>query len=114
MARARHRLRGALGAALADVRAAVADWKPMRAAMLADAAIRCDDESAELLRWFERGAMTQLGHEWRTRAGKAQDRLGVCASSSSQLLSPEALDAAFARSEEHTSELQSLMRSTYA
>src|SRR3546814_10972794 len=68
----------------------------MSAAMLADAAIRCDDESAELLRWFEGGAMTQLGHEWRTRAGKAQDRLGVCASSSSQLLSPEALDAAFA------------------
>src|SRR3546814_6875320 len=96
--------------------------------------------------------MTQLGHEWRTRAGKAQDRLGVCASSSSQLLSPEALDAAFAwfdkggraplliksnrlsavhrrvlldlivvpemkgkaRSEEHTSELQSLMRKSYA
>src|SRR3546814_1360997 len=105
--------------------------------------------------------MTQLGHEWRTRAGKAQDRLGVCASSSSQLLSPEALDAAFAwfdkggraplliksnrlsavhrrvlldlivvpemkgkaaarlsihagRSEEHTSELQSLMRISYA
>src|SRR3546814_5316128 len=99
----------------------------MRAAMLADAAIRSDDEGAELLRWFEGGAMTQLGHEWRTRAGKAQDRLGICASSSSQLLSPEALDAAFAwfdkggrapllikRSEEHTSELQSLMRISYA
>src|SRR3546814_3698359 len=40
--------------------------------------------------------MTQLGHEWRPRAGKAQDRLGVCSSSSSQLLSPEALGAAFA------------------
>ncbi|MBB5705169.1 NAD-glutamate dehydrogenase [Sphingopyxis panaciterrulae] len=95
-ARARRRLLDAIETALADVRAAVADWKPMRAAMLADAAIRSDDEGAELLRWFEGGAMTQLGHEWRTRAGKAQDRLGICASSSSQLLSPEALDAAFA------------------
>src|SRR3546814_2339977 len=33
-ARARHRLLDAIAAALADVRAAVADWKPMRAAML--------------------------------------------------------------------------------
>src|SRR3546814_2672515 len=99
-ARARRRLLDAIETALADVRAAVADWKPMRAAMLADAAIRSDDEGAELLRWFEGGAMTQLGLEWRTRAGKAQDRLGICASSS--------------RSEEHTSELQSLMRHSYA
>src|SRR3546814_12497634 len=95
-ARARRRLLDAIETALADVRAAVADWKPMRAAMLADAAIRSDDEGAELLRWLEGGAMTQLGHEWRTRAGKAQDRLGICASRSSQLLSPEALAAPIA------------------
>jgi glutamate dehydrogenase len=95
-ARARRRLLDAIEAALADVRAAVADWKAMRAAMLADAAMRTDDEGAELLRWFEGGAMTQLGHEWRSRDGKASDALGICAASPNPLLSPAALDAAFA------------------
>ncbi|HZG32334.1 MAG TPA: glutamate dehydrogenase, partial [Sphingopyxis sp.] len=95
-ARARRRLLDGLEAALADVRAAVTDWKAMRAAMLADAAMRADGEGAELLRWFEGGAMTQLGHEWRTRAGKAQDALGIARSSSSDLLSPAGLEAAFA------------------
>lgn len=95
-ARARRRLLDAIEGALADVRAAVADWKAMRAAMLADAAIRTDDEGAELLRWFEGGAMTQLGHEWRGRNGKASDALGICAASNNPLLSPAALDAAFA------------------
>src|SRR3546814_10007755 len=110
-----------------DVRAAVRDWRAMRAAMLADAAMRVEGEGAELLRWFEGGSMTQLGHEWRTRSGAVQDPLGVSESADGQLLSPVALEAAFAwfdksghaplliksnrlssvRSEEHTSELQS-------
>jgi len=94
-ARARRRLLDALEAALADVRAAVADWKAMRAAMLADAAMRADGEAAELLRWFEGGAMTQLGHEWRTRDGAVHDALGISTSRTEQLLSPAALDAAF-------------------
>src|SRR5690606_34446429 len=42
------------------------------------------------------GAMTQLGHEWRGRDGAADEPLGICASSQGQLLSPEALAAAFA------------------
>ncbi len=95
-ARARRRLLDGLEAALRDVRAAVRDWRAMRAAMLADAAMRVDGEGAELLRWFEGGSMTQLGHEWRTRDGKAQDPLGISESSDSQLLSPAALEAAFA------------------
>jgi glutamate dehydrogenase len=95
-ARARRRLTSALEAALADVRAAVADWKAMRAALLADAAMRADGEGAELLRWFEGGAMTQLGHEWRTRDGAAQDALGIAASAKDELLSRAGLDAAFA------------------
>ncbi|MBB6426739.1 NAD-glutamate dehydrogenase domain-containing protein [Sphingopyxis sp. JAI128] len=95
-ARARRRLLDGLEAALRDVRAAVRDWRAMRAAMLADAAMRVEGEGAELLRWFEGGSMTQLGHEWRTRDGKAQDRLGISESSDSQLLSPAALEAAFA------------------
>ncbi|WP_374523752.1 NAD-glutamate dehydrogenase [Sphingopyxis sp.] len=94
-ARARRRLLDALEAALADVRAAVADWKAMRAAMLADAAMRADGEAAELLRWFEGGAMTQLGHEWRTREGAVHEALGISASGAGQLLSPAALAAAF-------------------
>ncbi|WP_432769115.1 MAG: NAD-glutamate dehydrogenase [Sphingopyxis sp.] len=95
-ARARRRLLDALEAALRDVRAAVADWRAMRAAMLADAAMRAEGEGAELLRWFEGGALTQLGHEWRSRDGRAHDQLGVCASGTNDLLSPGALDAAFA------------------
>ena len=95
-ARARRRLLDAIEAALRDVRAAVRDWRAMRAAMLADAAMRVEGEGAELLRWFEGGSMTQLGHEWRTRDGKVHDPLGVSESGESQLLSPAALDAAFA------------------
>lgn len=94
-ARARRRLIDAIEAALADVRAAVVDWKAMRAAMLADAAMRVDGEGAELLRWFEGGAMTQLGHEWRRRSGDLEEPLGVSATGAAQLLSPAALDAAF-------------------
>ncbi|HMO75728.1 MAG TPA: NAD-glutamate dehydrogenase, partial [Sphingopyxis sp.] len=95
-ARARRRLLDGLEAALADVRAAVADWKAMRAAMLADAAMRVDGEGAELLRWFEGGALTQLGHEWRTRDGALHEPLGISATDGRALLSQAALDAAFA------------------
>ena len=95
-ARARRRLTEALEAALADVRAAVTDWKAMRAALLADAAMRAEGEGAELLRWFEGGAMTQLGHEWRTRGGAAQGALGIAASAKGELLSRAGLAAAFA------------------
>ncbi len=95
-ARARRRLLDALEASLADVRAAVADWKAMRAAMLADSTMRADGDGAELLRWFESGAMTQLGHEWRTRDGKRHDPLGICAAGTSEILSETALEAAFA------------------
>jgi glutamate dehydrogenase len=94
-ARARRRLTDALEAALADVRAAVADWKAMRAALLADAATLAEGEGAKLLRWFEGGAMTQLGHEWRTRDGAAHDALGVAASGADDLLSRASLNAAF-------------------
>ncbi len=95
-ARARRRLLDAIEAALRDVRAAVRDWRAMRAAMLADAAMRVEGEGAELLRWFEGGSMTQLGHEWRTRDGQIHEPLGISESGESQLLSPAALDAAFA------------------
>jgi len=95
-ARARRRLLDGLESALRDVRAAVRDWRAMRAAMLADAAMRVEGEAAELLRWFEGGAMTQLGHEWRARSGAVQEPLGISESADGQLLSPAALEAAFA------------------
>ena len=98
-ARARRRLLDALEASLADVRAAVADWKAMRAAMLADAAIRADGEAAELLRWFEGGAMTQLGHEWRTRDGAVHDALGVSTSSAARIAFQSATAARTSASE---------------
>ncbi|MFN4356228.1 NAD-glutamate dehydrogenase [Sphingopyxis alaskensis] len=94
-ARARRRLLDAIEAALRDVRAAVRDWRAMRAAMLADAAMRLEGEGAELLRWFESGFMTQLGHEWRTRDGRMHEPLGISESADSELLSPAALAAAF-------------------
>ena len=58
--------------------------------------MRVEGEAAELLRWFEGGAMTQLGHEWRTRDGKVESPLGISESADGQLLSPAALEAAFA------------------
>ena len=95
-ARARRQLVTALEAGLADVRAAVRDWPAMQAAMRADADALHDGEAAALLRWFVDGSMTQLGHVNCDRSGKAQDAIGICASSTEPLLSQTALDAAFA------------------
>ncbi len=62
---------------LEQVRDAVEDWPQLRAAMTADAAITPSAEGAALLSWFERGAMTLLGHErWRT-GGATSDQLGI-------------------------------------
>ncbi len=94
-ARARRSFLDALTVSLGDVRAAVRDWKAMRAAMLADAAMRTDGEAAELLRWFESGAMTLLGHEWRSRDGGRETPLGISAASHGALLSKAGLAAAF-------------------
>lgn len=94
-ARARRRLVDAIEDALRDVRAAVRDWRAMRAALLADATVRAEGETAELLRWFEGGALTQTGHEWRDREGNRHDALGICTARDCHLLSAEALTAAF-------------------
>ncbi len=94
-ARARRRLVEGVEAALADVRAAVADWPAMQDAMRADAKERAEGEGADLLNWFIDGALTQLGHEHRSNDGASHQALGICASSASPLLSPTALDAAF-------------------
>jgi glutamate dehydrogenase len=94
-ARARRQFSDAVQVSLGDVRAAVCDWKAMRAEMLSDAAMRLDGEAAELLRWFESGAMLLLGHEWRSRDGGRDKPLGISAASHGALLSKAGLEAAF-------------------
>ncbi|MDE2301433.1 MAG: NAD-glutamate dehydrogenase [Sphingomonadales bacterium] len=97
-ARVRAALARALARTLADVRAAVADWPAMRAAMRADAdALAALDraEGAALLRWFEGGMLTQLGALRRQRDGSERDALGICRKGE-PLLSAERYDQAFA------------------
>jgi glutamate dehydrogenase len=95
-ARTRSALQAALEETLADVRLAVAEWKPMQAAMAEDAD-RLDalgrPEGAALLRWFGEGMLTQLGHVRRHRDGSQEGALGVCKASAAELLS----DASYAR-----------------
>ena len=62
-ARIRTALRAELLDVLADVRAAVDDWRAMQAQMRADAATMDDAEGRALLEWFAGGAMTLLGFE---------------------------------------------------
>ena len=95
-ARQRRRIEQALAATLADVRAAVADWPKMQAAMAADADACADSEGAALLRWFKDGMLTQLGHVTRKRDGSQEGALGICRKSAKALLGPVSYDRAFA------------------
>ncbi len=95
-ARARRQVAQALEATLADVRAAVADWPAMRAAMAADADACADSEGAALLRWFKDGMLTQLGHVVRRRDGSQHGALGICRTSAEALLGPISYERAFA------------------
>ncbi|MBA2635155.1 MAG: NAD-glutamate dehydrogenase, partial [Sphingomonas sp.] len=63
-ARGRQELVGQLRNVLADVRAAVRDWRPMLAQMKtdADALEKRDGEGAALLRWLAANNFTLLGH----------------------------------------------------
>ncbi len=63
---------------LAHVRAAVTDWSELRRAMTQDVARIRDPEGAALLRWFQGGAMTLVGHELWQRDGKASEAKGIC------------------------------------
>lgn len=62
-ARTRSALRAELDQVLAEVRAAVVDWKAMQQRMRDDADATADSEGADLLRWFADGSMTLLGFE---------------------------------------------------
>ena len=75
-ARERRELFDALGAVLADVRAAVADWPRLQRAIAADEA-GTQGEGAALLQWFLDGHLTLLGHQRWHRDGSAGEALGI-------------------------------------
>ncbi|TIX49009.1 NAD-glutamate dehydrogenase domain-containing protein [Alteraurantiacibacter aquimixticola] len=95
-AKLRRTLEADLAAAIADVRAAVADWPQMQALMERDADKLSDAEGAALLRWLCGGMMTQLGHVTRHRDGKQADQLGICRKSARELLADATWERAFA------------------
>ena len=78
-ARGRHELVRELHRVLADVRAAVGDWREMLAQMKEDA--RCldkrDPEAAALLRWLADDNFTLLGHAKVGADGRIGDPLGI-------------------------------------
>ena len=94
-AKARRTLEKTLTETLADVRAAVADWSKMQAAMAEDADRVPDEEGAALLRWFLARHFTQTGHEIVHRDGSNSQPLGICTRHDRPLIAPVALDAAF-------------------
>ena len=96
-ARQRRELLEALEVTLGDVRAAVADWPKMQAAMAADAeaAQALDPEMGALLGWLGGGMLTQLGHLTRRRDGSIADRLGICRASAQDLLAEISYERAF-------------------
>ena len=76
-ARGRREIVADLHRVLADVRAAVTDWRAMQARMRADADEAGNEEGAALLRWFADGAMTLLGYEVERPDGQPTDTLGL-------------------------------------
>jgi glutamate dehydrogenase len=98
--KARRALEKALQETLSDVRAAVADWPRMQAAMAADADAVPDEEGAALLRWFLARHFTQTGHEIVSRDGSSSAPLGICTRHDRPLIAPASLEAAFTWFEE--------------
>jgi glutamate dehydrogenase len=76
-ARTRVELVTELHRVLADVRAAVSDWRQMQSRMRADADRIEDEEGRALLHWFADGAMTLLGFEVERPRGEPDEKLGL-------------------------------------
>jgi glutamate dehydrogenase len=76
-ARGRRDIVAELHRVLADVRAAVTDWRAMQARMRADADGTQDEEGAALLRWFADGAMTLLGYQIERPGEEPSEALGL-------------------------------------
>ena len=79
--RADAKTRAALGAelrrVLADVRAAVTDWRAMQQLMHEQADAIADEEGRALLHWLADGAMTLLGYEIERPGKKPSNGLGL-------------------------------------
>ena len=95
-ARQRRALEADLTRTIADVRAAVADWPQLRAAITADADRLSDPEGVALLQWLGGGMLTQLGHVTRQRDGSEGDMLGISRQSTAPLLAEASWKRAFA------------------
>lgn len=76
-ARGRHELVSEIRAVLADVRAAVRDWKSLQSKMREDAEKIEDPEGRALLEWFADGAMTLLGYQVERATGQPSETLGL-------------------------------------
>ena len=76
-AKGRTELAAELRRVLADVRAAVTDWRAMQKKMHEQAEDVADDEGRALLHWLADGAMTLLGYEVERPAAAPSDRLGI-------------------------------------
>ena len=105
-ARSRVALRAGIELALGDVRAAVADWPRLRAALATDAdtldvAGNGAHEGAVLLRWLQGDMLTLLGHVVRRRDGSQAEAQGVCRKSARELLAPASYKRAFAWFDAH-------------
>jgi glutamate dehydrogenase len=93
-AKERRALEAELLAVLGDVRAAVADWRAMLAAIAADADTLPEGEGAALVRWFLENNMTVLGHEKIAADGSRSDRLGLSRASDYLMLSETSIGLA--------------------
>ena len=96
-ARQRRELLARLRVTLGDVRAAVADWPKVQAAMRSDAELLAasNAEGAALLEWLNSGMLTQLGHLTRKRDGSHSRVLGICRKSARALLAEGSYERAF-------------------
>ncbi len=76
-AKGRQELAAELQNVLADVRAAVRDWRAMQANMHAQADTVRDPEGSALLHWLADGAMTLLGYEVERPGEAPSEGLGI-------------------------------------
>jgi glutamate dehydrogenase len=76
-AKGRAELVAELQRVLANVRAAVTDWRAMQENMHAQAEATADGEGKALLHWLADGAMTLLGYEVERPGKKPSQRLGI-------------------------------------
>ncbi len=88
-ARSRRALIEAIETNLAHVRAAVADWSALKAAMAADVGPLGDGEGAALIAWFLDRNFTLLGHAHYAADGSIADARGIAGAIGDAVLAPE-------------------------